>query len=86
MNQMVHLVVPLTIPILAAKIADLQKSNQPQSAVPVIPKPKGSSYSLQKKMGLEDDPMKYDEIRVRSTTHLHIITSIHCTSRRSGRN
>jgi len=49
--------------ILIAKVDDLQKANQPQLAV--IPKPKGSSYNLQKKMGLEDDPVKYDEIKVR---------------------
>lgn len=55
---------PLTTPILAAKVVDLQKSNQPQPVIPVIPKPKGNSYNLQKKMELEDDPVKYEEIKV----------------------
>ena len=60
-----HPVDSLTTPILAARIADLQKANQLQPVTPVIPKPKGSSYSLQRMMGLEDDAVKYDEIRVR---------------------
>ena len=49
---------------LIAKIAGLQKADQPQLVDLVIPKPKGDLYSLQQKMGLEDDPVKYDEIRV----------------------
>lgn len=53
----------LTTPI--AKVATLQNTDRPQPVVPVIPKPKGISYSLRKKMGLEDDPVKYDEIKVR---------------------
>jgi len=43
----------------------LQKAGQPQLAILIVPKPKGSSYSLQKKMGLDDDLAKYDEIKVR---------------------
>jgi len=50
--------------ILTAKVVNLQKANQPQPVVTVTPKPKGNSYNPQKKMGLEDDPMKYDEIKV----------------------
>jgi hypothetical protein len=55
---------PLTTPILIAKVADLEKAGPSQSVAPVIPKPKGSSYDLRKKMGLDDDPVKYDEIKV----------------------
>jgi hypothetical protein len=55
---------PLTTPILVAKVADLQKTGQPQPVVAIVPKPKGSSYNLQRKMGLDDDPVKYNEIKV----------------------
>ena len=54
-----------TAPILAAQVVNLQNTNHSQPIVPVIPRPKGNSYSLQEKMGLEDDPEKYDVIRVR---------------------
>lgn len=79
---MTHDVEPLTTRILAAKLVDLEKGNQPQT-VPAIPKPKGNSYSLQKKMGLEDDTVKYDEIRVRSD--LPRLSSSYHGSRPSGR-
>jgi hypothetical protein len=60
----VHSADLLTTPILTAKVASLQKTSQPQPVVPVIRKPKGSSYNLQEKMGLSDDSVMYDEIRV----------------------
>ena len=53
---------PLTT-LPTAKVADLQKAGQPQTAI--LPKPKGSLYNLQRKMGLDDDPAKYDETKVR---------------------
>ena len=63
-DHMLHSADPLTTPILIAKVADLQKAGPSQLVAPVVPKPKGSSYNLQKKMGLNDDPVKYDEIKV----------------------
>ena len=61
----------LTTLIPTAKVADLQKAGQPQPAILAIPKPKGSLYNLQRKMGLDDDPAKYDETKVRCYLPLH---------------
>ena len=69
--------------LLEAKVADLEKANTPQQTVPAIPVPKGNSYSLQKKMGLEDDSVKYDEIRVCS--NLNLLPGPHHGSRLFGR-
>lgn len=74
---------PLTIRILTAQLVDLEKTTQPQETILAIPRPKGNSYNLQKKMGLEDDTMKYDEIRVCPDSPQ--LSGSHRASRPSGR-
>ena len=50
--------------LLTERVANLERANNPQNDIPMIPKPKGNSYNLQQKMGLEDDPEKYEAIKV----------------------
>ena len=64
MTITLYFVDSLTVPIFTAQVTNLQNTNHPQPIIPVIPRPKGNSHSLQEKMGLGDDPEKYDVIRV----------------------